>query len=922
MDANKNITANFAVAGPQTVSAMWPLTVDTAAIVTGNITAPPQSCTDPVSIMSVKDYLGGTAASPPGPVDLAERLWLTGANWPQDDNQNNGRYIQYSVTPNVGYNFTVQSITLNIGCYGTNSHMFASVYCSTDPTFATSTLLSSSGLPDIRGSYMTALSFNPGTVTASGETFYLRVYPWYNSDPSPTKYVCINNVTISGSTAVAGAPTMTIFPSSVSFGQVNVNASKVKAYSISGSQLVPAGGVITISAPMGFEVSTNPVSGFSSSVFVPYSGGALNSTTIFVKFMPTMISDYNGIITNDGGGTTTQNVTVTGTGVSSDVILGLFVSTTGSDSNPGTYDLPFATIPKAVSVAEQGDTIFVRGGSYSINTTIGISKIGLSYSRHYLFAYRNERPILDFSSMAFSSTNRGINLIGSYWHIKGIDIKGAGDNGMNISGSNNIIEFCALYENQDSGLQLSSGASNNQVINCDSYYNYDAPNGGENADGFSPKLDVGTGNFFYGCRSWQNSDDGWDGYQAIALTTIENCWAFSNGYLKNGSASESGDGNGFKMGGAYTQHDHVLKNCLAFGNMVKGFDQNHNKGSMTLYNCTGYGNGGYNYAISEALDPGKTLTLTNCVELGTNRSIGSFAVQTNNSWQMFTVTSADFVSLDTLGVHGPRKPDGSLPDVNFMHLAVGSALIDTGIYVGTPYEGFAPDLGAFESSYPNFTLTINATNGTVAQSPNRTIYDSLAIVLLTATPASGYAFTGWTGNVPAGHETDNPLTLTMNANKNITVNFTGYLVKTPVSAGWNLVSVPLVPSNYSAGVLFPNKLGSMYVYNSALRDYQAAPILANGPGYWLNNSKTDTVGFNGSVPGSIVDTATQAGWILIGSRDTTFHVSLLILSDGAIRMGSAYRYDAAARIYQATPVINPGEAVWINVNKGCTITLP
>ncbi len=143
-----------------------------------------------------------------------------------------------------------------------------------------------------------------------------------------------------------------------------------------------------------------------------------------------------------------------------------------------------------------------------------------------------------------------------------------------------------------------------------------------------------------------------------------------------------------------------------------------------------------------------------------------------------------------------------------------------------------------------------------------------------------------------------------------------------LSAGWNLVSVPRVPSNYSAGVLFPNKLGSMYAYNPALRDYQAAPILANGPGYWLNNSRTDTIVFIGSVPGSLIDTAAQAGWVLIGSRDTTFHVSLLILSDGATRMGSAYRYDAVARIYQATAVIDPGEAVWINVNKACTVTFP
>jgi hypothetical protein len=66
----------------------------------------------------------------------------------------------------------------------------------------------------------------------------------------------------------------------------------------------------------------------------------------------------------------------------------------------------------------------------------------------------------------------------------------------------------------------------------------------------------------------------------------------------------------------------------------------------------------------------------------------------------FTVTNGDFVSIDTAGVRGPRKADGSLPDVDFMHLAQGSDLIDGGTDVGLPYIGTAPDLGYAESDYP------------------------------------------------------------------------------------------------------------------------------------------------------------------------------------------------------------------------------
>jgi uncharacterized delta-60 repeat protein len=297
-------------------------------------------------------------------------------------------------------------------------------------------------------------------------------------------------------------------------------------------------------------------------------------------------------------------------------------------------------------------------------------------------------------------------LSGSYWYIKGLDVYKAGDNGMIITGggSYNIVENCAFYENSDTGLQLDNGAAYNQIINCDSYYNFDEPTNGGNADGFSPKITVGTGNYFYGCRSWQNSDDGYDGYLKSTstypdnmTTTFENCWCYKNGYLKSGDES-NGNGNGFKMGGSNNKdfrHNVILKNCLAFSNRVRGFDQNSNKGSMTLYNCTAFNNG-TNYSIATGpLASGKTATVTNCVSAGWGGvDLGSFVVQTKNSWMSpFVVTNADFLDVDPAAAYGPRKADGSLPDITFMHLAAGSDLIDGGINVGLPYRGTAPDLG-------------------------------------------------------------------------------------------------------------------------------------------------------------------------------------------------------------------------------------
>lgn len=68
-----------------------------------------------------------------------------------------------------------------------------------------------------------------------------------------------------------------------------------------------------------------------------------------------------------------------------------------------------------------------------------------------------------------------------------------------------------------------------------------------------------------------------------------------------------------------------------------------------------------------------------------------------------------------------------------------------------------------------YTLNVTAQNGTVAKNPNQETYNHGATVVLTATPATGYKFSSWSGDATGS---TNPLTITMNADKNITANFT------------------------------------------------------------------------------------------------------------------------------------------------------
>jgi len=69
----------------------------------------------------------------------------------------------------------------------------------------------------------------------------------------------------------------------------------------------------------------------------------------------------------------------------------------------------------------------------------------------------------------------------------------------------------------------------------------------------------------------------------------------------------------------------------------------------------------------------------------------------------------------------------------------------------------------------SFTLNVTAVNGTVVKNPDQASYFNGTIVELTATPNAGYAFISWSGDA---NGTVSPVSILMNANKNVTANFT------------------------------------------------------------------------------------------------------------------------------------------------------
>jgi hypothetical protein len=397
-----------------------------------------------------------------------------------------------------------------------------------------------------------------------------------------------------------------------------------------------------------------------------------------------------------------------------------YVSPTGSDSNSGSPSHPLATIAKALTYATaSGDKINLYAGTYNVPDAIAGYEDGNAYAVVNLITSANSgitieadssdtsRPVLNFSAINPSGYR-----IAAFWvpsgvsnvTFEGFDVTAVQEN---ITTTNNQSIGVAIYgatgckwnevnvhDGDCVGFFLEEASSNNTFTDCDSYnnaginsYSYG------NADGFGCHPAAGgTGNVYNGCRSWNNSDDGFDCINAAEPVTFESCWSYKNG-------NNGGNGNGFKVGGWGSQPQdeipdplpaHVVENCLAAENSANGFYTNHQPsgpGSATvIQDCTTYDNNtGFNMLERTAPDYSSSSPQTDSNDIsGTNVSLhynlayaDSYALtqnladganlESNNTFQnSATLTNSDFESTTASQITNARQSSGALPAITFM----------------------------------------------------------------------------------------------------------------------------------------------------------------------------------------------------------------------------------------------------------------
>ncbi len=129
-----------------------------------------------------------------------------------------------------------------------------------------------------------------------------------------TNSVTFNNISTYGQYLITKntTPVIAIFTEQLAFCKLGFGtSSEVLVYELSGAYLTNE---ITLTAPSGFQISTEETTGFDNAITLTPTGGAL-SATIYVRFTPNTAGDFTGDISHSSLGANSPLINLTGTSV-------------------------------------------------------------------------------------------------------------------------------------------------------------------------------------------------------------------------------------------------------------------------------------------------------------------------------------------------------------------------------------------------------------------------------------------------------------------------------------------------------------------------------------------------------------------------------------------------------------------------------
>jgi hypothetical protein len=368
-----------------------------------------------------------------------------------------------------------------------------------------------------------------------------------------------------------------------------------------------------------------------------------------------------------------------------------YVATTGSDSNDGSFEYPWRTVSNAWRRSGGGDTILMRQGTYTESFTLssGSQGRGVAGQMWTLKSYPGEQA---------KFTNATLIINANYVRIQGLVLEGVSQDCNIDVGDSGVPDHVEILDNIFTGRQSvrvlsftgTNGLIQGNTVNITS---------GSSSHAFYIKHGNGntirgntiTGMNKYGIQIYD--EDKYSQYTAsIRNILVENNTILAS-QTKSGIVISGGDGTRppIEVDGIVIRNNLILNHAenailVAYEGRIR---------NISIYNNVLYGND-----IGVEISAGDV----DGVAIKNNIFLSNRYAQTNISSRINNLTISHNLYHQPASVGSGASDDSPVygdplfvnPAGMDFHLQAGSPAIDTGVDVGLPYNGAAPDLGAFE----------------------------------------------------------------------------------------------------------------------------------------------------------------------------------------------------------------------------------
>lgn len=118
-----------------------------------------------------------------------------------------------------------------------------------------------------------------------------------------------------------------------------------------------------------------------------------------------------------------------------------FVSTSGDDSDNGSWDKPWKTLNRAVQTVKAGDLIYVREGRYTLNNPVLLNRRGQANRWIVISGYPGEKAILDAARLDTDDEAALVLRNAAYIRVQNLRIQNSPTKGIAVQRSHHIDLF-------------------------------------------------------------------------------------------------------------------------------------------------------------------------------------------------------------------------------------------------------------------------------------------------------------------------------------------------------------------------------------------------------------------------------------------------------------------------------------------------